>query len=61
MADLDASGRQYLLHHAQAERKPEIEPDRVADHFSREAVAGIARNTGRFHALAYASIPSPLR
>ena len=41
MADLDASSRQYLLNHAQAERKPEIQPDSMADHLSRVAVAGI--------------------
>src|SRR5215213_6783680 len=49
MTDQNASGRQHLLDHAQAERKPEIQPDSMADHFGREAMTGIARVTGRFH------------
>jgi hypothetical protein len=47
MADLDASGGEHLLDHAQAQGKSEIEPDGVADQFSREAVAGITRMTSR--------------
>jgi hypothetical protein len=61
VADLDASGGEHLLDHAQAQGKPEIEPDCVANHFSRKAMAGIERITGRFHAHTYASIPSLLR
>jgi hypothetical protein len=33
----------------------------MADHLSRKAVTSITRMAGRFHALAYASIPSPFR
>ena len=43
MTDVDASGCQHLLDHAQAQGKPEIEPDGMADQVSREAVAGVAR------------------
>src|SRR5215213_3165436 len=43
VADDDAACRQHLLDHAQAERKAEIQPDRVADDLGRVAVAGIAR------------------
>jgi hypothetical protein len=61
MADLNASCREHLLDHAQAQGKAEVQPDGVADDLGRKAVAGIARITGRFHALAYASIPSLFR
>lgn len=47
MADQDASGRQHVLNHTQAEGKPEVHPDGVADHFSRNAAAGITRSTNR--------------
>jgi hypothetical protein len=60
VANQDAAGGQHLLDYAQAEREPEIQPDGMADHFSREAVAGIVRMTGRVHEREYASIPSPL-
>ena len=53
MTDLDASGGEHLLDHAQAQGKPEIQPDGIADHLSREAVAGVARVAGRVH-------PSPM-
>ena len=43
MTDLDASGGEHLLDHAQAQGKPEVEPDGMADQFNRKAVAGIAR------------------
>ena len=46
VADGDAAGGQHLLNHAQAERKAEIQPDRVADDLSREAIAGIDRVPG---------------
>src|SRR4051794_14193248 len=41
MAHVDAAGRQHLFHHAQAQRKAEVEPNGVADDLSREAIAGI--------------------
>src|ERR1035437_4986208 len=37
-ADLDAALREQLLHVPDAEREPEIEPDRVPDDVRREAV-----------------------
>ena len=42
----NSAGRQHLLDHAQAQRKPEIEPNRVDDHLRRKAVAAIERITG---------------
>ena len=51
MADEDASGSEHLLYHPQTEWKPEVEPDGMADHLSREAVADIARVTGVLHPL----------
>src|SRR4051794_30364378 len=39
VADDDAAGGQHLLDHAQAERKSEIQPNRVADDLGRKAVA----------------------
>jgi hypothetical protein len=53
VTDLDASGSQHLLDHAQAQGKPKVQPDGVADHFSREAVASVARRMGVLH-------PSPM-
>ena len=38
---VDHVGGQHLLHHAQAEREAEIQPDRVADDLSGIAVAGV--------------------
>ena len=45
MSDQDPSGGQHLLDHKQAERKLELQPDGMADHFSREAVTGIVGMT----------------
>jgi len=61
VADQDASGREHLLHHPQAQGKLEVEPDRMADRFSWEAVSGVAGMTRGFHALTYALIQSPTR
>src|SRR4051812_36594351 len=41
MAHVDAAGRQHLFYHAQAQRKAEVEPDRVADDLAWKAVAGV--------------------
>jgi hypothetical protein len=49
MAHLNPAGGQHLLHHAQAEGKPEVQPDGIADHVSPEAMADITTMTGRFH------------
>ena len=56
----DAAGGQHLLDHAQTERKPEIQPDRVADDRGRESMAGVAGAGGRRHA-ARLPFPSPPR
>src|SRR4051812_43574164 len=45
----DAARRQHLLDHAQAQREAEIEPHRIADEFSRIAIAGVKRISGRRH------------
>ena len=49
MTDQDPAGREHLLDHAQTQWKPEVQPDGVADHFSREAVASIAGMAKRCH------------
>jgi hypothetical protein len=49
MTNLNAPGRPHLLHHAQTQGKAEIQPDCMADHLSREAVAGIMRRMGVLH------------
>src|SRR3982751_3922779 len=41
MAHVDAAGGQHLVHHAQAQRKAEVEPHGVADDLVRKAVAGV--------------------
>lgn len=38
ITDLNTPGCQHLLDHTQAKREPEVQPDRMADHFSREAI-----------------------
>jgi hypothetical protein len=53
MADQDTAGGQHLLDHAQAQGEPEVQPTRVADNFSWEAMTGITRVTGVLH-------PSPM-
>jgi hypothetical protein len=59
VADQDTSDRDHFLDDAQTQRKPEIQPDSLADHLSRKAVAGM-RMTRRVHGPAYASSLSPL-
>src|SRR5215218_10123604 len=41
MAHVDAAGRQHLFHHAQAQRKAEVQPHGVADDLAWKAVAGV--------------------
>src|SRR6476659_6641833 len=45
----DAAGGQHLLDHAQAQREPKIQPDRVADDLSGVAMAGVNRVSRRPH------------
>ena len=49
MTDHDPSGSEHLLDHPEAERKPKVQPDGMADNLSRKAVAGITRMTGLLH------------
>jgi hypothetical protein len=53
VADLNSAGRQHLFNHAQAERKAEVQPDRVADHLGWETVASVERWMGFLHAALY--------
>jgi hypothetical protein len=52
--------RQHFLDHAQAQGKPEIEPNGIADHFWRKAMAAIQRITGSRHGqrLAVCALPT---
>jgi predicted oxidoreductase len=43
VADLNPSGGQHLLDHAQVQRKSEVQPHGMADDFSRETMAGVTR------------------
>jgi hypothetical protein len=45
MADDDPARGQHFLDHPQAQREPKIEPNRIADHLGREAMAAIKRIT----------------
>src|SRR4029077_8910672 len=49
VADDDAAGRPQLLHHAQPERKAEIEPHGVADDLGWEPIPGVAGASGCPH------------
>src|SRR6266446_6753035 len=49
VADDDAAGCQQLLHHAQPERKAEIEPHGVADDLGWEPIPGVAGASGCPH------------
>src|SRR5438876_12307323 len=53
VADDDAAGRQQLLHHAQPERKAEIESHSMADDLGWEPIPGVAGASGCPH-------PTPL-
>src|SRR3954463_5425674 len=50
VAHVDAAGGQHLFHHAQAQRKAEVQPDGVADDLARKAVAGVGGLGGTCHA-----------
>src|SRR5580704_6792916 len=53
--------RQYFLDHAKAQGKPEIEPNGIADHFCRKAMAAIQSVTGSQHGRPLAACPLPTR
>src|ERR1700730_8548724 len=57
----DAAGGQHLLEHAQAQRKPKIQPDRVADDLSRVAMADVNRVSRRPHPSVYPTNPAPTK
>jgi hypothetical protein len=45
VAHLDALSSEHLLDYAQIKREPEVQPDGMADHLSREAVASVTSVT----------------
>src|ERR1700720_2731220 len=52
--------RQHFLDHAKAQGKPKIEPNGIADHFCRKAMAAIQRISGSRHGqrLAVCALPT---
>src|ERR1022692_3026644 len=50
VADINAAGSEHFLDHPQAERKSEIEPNRVRNHLGGKAMPAIERITNLFHA-----------
>src|ERR1700722_4230131 len=58
IGNTNPAGRQYLLDHAQAQGKPEVEPNRITDDFRRKAMAAIEGFTSARHGSAYATIRS---
>src|SRR5882762_237000 len=57
----DAAGGQHLLDHAQAQREPKIQPDRVADDLSWVAMAGVNRVSRRPHPARLPDQPVPTK
>ena len=49
VTDVNASRRHHLFDHPQAQRKPRIQPEGVADHSCGKTVAGIKVVTRLFH------------
>jgi hypothetical protein len=45
----DAASHRHLLGHTQAQRKPKIQPDRIADHLGGVAIASIKWLSVRHH------------
>src|SRR5438105_13777657 len=58
VADDDAARRQQLLHHAQPERKPEIQPHGVADDLGGKPMALVTGVSGGRHST---RLPTPVR
>ena len=56
----DPTSRQHFLDHAEAQREPKVQPNRVADHFRRETMAAIESVTVSRHdcRLAASDLPS---
>src|SRR4051794_728870 len=61
MAHVDAAGGQHLFHHAQAQRKAEVQPHGVADNLARKAVAGVGGLGGGCLAGPLPAPPSPAK
>ena len=59
VADRDAASRQPLFDHAQAQREPEIQPDRIADELGGVAIASVKRVSGRRHPGQISDPPAP--
>jgi hypothetical protein len=57
----DAAGGQHFLDHAQAQREPKIQPDRVADDLSGVAMAGVNRVTRCRHPARLPDLPAPTK
>jgi hypothetical protein len=55
VTDCNAPRCQHFFDHPQAQRKPEIEPNRVANDFGWEAMTTIERITDLFHAPKFAA------
>ena len=49
VGDRDAASVQHLFHHAQAQREPKIQPNRIADELGGVAIASVKRVSGRRH------------
>src|SRR5271165_3809984 len=49
VCDRDAASRQHLFDHPQAQREPEIQPDRVTDELGGVAIARVKRVSRRRH------------
>src|ERR1700752_22678 len=57
----DTASRQYLFDHAKAERKPKIQPYRVADDLSRVPIAGVKGVSMRLHPARLPDKPLPTK
>jgi hypothetical protein len=51
VGQIDATGGQQFLNHAQAQRETVVQPHRVADHIGRKPVAGVGNGVGGWRAL----------
>jgi hypothetical protein len=60
VTDLNSTGREHLFNHAQAERKPEVQPDREADRLGWETVASVKRRAGLLQTASYTNSRSNL-
>src|SRR4029077_15239974 len=61
VAHANAPLREHLLDHAKAQGKPEIEPNRVADHLRRKSMAAIEGITSGRHSPRLPRCPLQIR